>query len=373
MVLNNIEIFQFRNYDHLELKLKEGINIIYGNNAQGKTNLLESIYVLGLTKSHRSFIDNSLIKDGMKVAKIKGSLKINTLPIKLEIIINNKNKKLKIDENDIKKVSDYISNMNIIIFYPEDLELIKGSPSIRRRFLNLEISQLNSTYLNIYNEYSKIIKIRNEYLKKINKGINIDENYFNILNQYLIDKAIYIYRERNKLLKMLNKYSKEIFKNLSGIDNFNIKYKTSVELDNKNDLELKKIFEEKLQKLRPTEIKLGVTLLGPHRDDFEFYIGNNNLKNYGSQGQQRMAVLSIKLSEINIFKSTKNTNPILLLDDVFSELDDNKKNNLLSYISEDIQTIITTTDLKNIDKSILKNAKLIKIDNGQIMSIQEEE
>lgn len=373
MVLNSIEISQFRNYNHLDLKLKDGINIIYGDNAQGKTNLLESIYVLGLTKSHRSFIDNTLIKDGMKVAKLKGSLKVDILPTNLEIIINSTNKKLKIDQNEIKRVSDYISKMNIIIFYPEDLELIKGSPSIRRRFLNLELSQLNSNYLNIYNEYSKIVKIRNEYLKKINKGMNIDDNYFNILNQYLIDKGIYIYKERKKFIELLNNNGKTVFENLSGLDNFNIKYKTSINLDDFNEKEWKKLLEDKFEKLRLVEIKLGVTLIGPHRDDFEFYIDNSNLKNYGSQGQQRMAVLAIKLSEISIFKQLKNTNPILLLDDVFSELDDNKKNNLLYYIKEDIQTIITTTDLKNIDKSILNKAKLIEIDNGQIINIQEEE
>ena len=323
MVLEKINIFQFRNYNTLELTLSPGINIIYGKNAQGKTNLLESIYVLALTKSHRSFIDNNLIKVGEPGAKIKGT--------------NQKQKKLKIDQTEIKKISDYISKMNIIIFYPEDLDLIKGSPSIRRRFLNLEISQINSNYLNLYNEYTKILKMRNDYLKKVNKGISIDHSYFEILNKYFVEKAVLIYQYRNKFINQLNKIL------------------------------------EKMDRLQNAEMKLGSTLIGPHRDDIEFYIEDKNIKNYGSQGQQRMAVLALKLSEIELFKEKTGNIPILLLDDVFSELDENKKNNLLSYIKNEIQTIITTTDLNSIDKSILKKSKLIEIDDGKIIKMQEEE
>lgn len=372
MVLEKINIFQFRNYNTLELTLSPGINIIYGKNAQGKTNLLESIYVLALTKSHRSFIDNNLIKVGEPGAKIKGTLLENNIPIEMEIILNQKQKKLKIDQTEIKKISDYISKMNIIIFYPEDLDLIKGSPSIRRRFLNLEISQINSNYLNLYNEYTKILKMRNDYLKKVNKGISIDHSYFEILNKYFVEKAVLIYQYRNKFINQLNEKCSYVFKDLSGINGFHLLYKTSIEIsENSNDI-VNKILE-KMDRLQNAEMKLGSTLIGPHRDDIEFYIEDKNIKNYGSQGQQRMAVLALKLSEIELFKEKTGNIPILLLDDVFSELDENKKNNLLSYIKNEIQTIITTTDLNSIDKSILKKSKLIEIDDGKIIKMQEEE
>lgn len=373
MILEKIYINQFRNYDSLELQFHKGINIIYGENAQGKTNLLESIYVLALTKSHRSFIDNHLIQSGKKSSKIRGMVQTDQLPMQLEITIGNKKKKIKLDNQEIKRVSDYISKMNIIIFYPEDLDLIKGSPSLRRRYLNSEISQLSSNYLNIYSEYNKILKIRNDYLKKLNKGITIDDGYFDILTQYLVDKAVIIYQERKRFIDQINHYGKEVFFRLSSLGNFRLCYKTTIPFEYGNVISMKQLMIEKLEKIRDTEIKLGVTLVGPHRDDFEFYIGDQNLKLFGSQGQQRMAILALKLSEIDIFREIKNTTPILLLDDVFSELDDNKKNNLLFYMNQDIQTIITTTDLKNIDAEILKNAQLIHVCNGKIVNKQEEE
>lgn len=373
MVLDKIYINQFRNYDSLELHFHKGINIIYGENAQGKTNLLESIYVLALTKSHRSFIDNHLIQSGKKNSKIRGVLLKDQLPMQLEIAISNKNKKIKLDHQEIKRVSDYISKMNIIIFYPEDLDLIKGAPGLRRRYLNSEISQLSSNYLNTYSEYNKILKIRNDYLKKLNKGVIIDNSYFDILTQYLVDKAVLIYQERKRFIEQINHHGKEVFFRLSGRKGFQIKYKTSVAFVYDDNDCMKQALLEKLGKMRDTEIKLGMTLVGPHRDDFEFYVDEQNLKLFGSQGQQRMAILALKLSEIDIFKEFKNTTPILLLDDVFSELDDNKKNNLLFYMNQDIQTIITTTDLKNIDSEILKKSQLIHICDGKIVEIQEEE
>lgn len=372
MVLSEINVFQFRNYDTLKLTLDPGINIIFGKNAQGKTNLLESIYVLAMTKSHRSFIDNNLIQQGKTNAKIKGTLFENKIPTEMEIILGQKQKKIKIDQTEIKKVSDYISKMNIIIFYPEDLDLIKGSPSIRRRFLNLEISQLNSNYLNLYNEYNKILKMRNDYLKKINKGMDIDQSYFEILNKYFVEKATLIYQYRNQFITSLNEKSTSIFQNLSGLSDFHLQYKTSIDINGNTADIINKLFE-KMKKIRSTEMKLGSTLIGPHRDDIEFYIGDENIKGFGSQGQQRMAVLAVKLAEISIFKEKTENVPILLLDDVFSELDEFKKNNLLSYIKDDIQTIITTTDLNNINESILKKSKLIEIEKGKIKKIQEEE
>ncbi len=368
MYINDINIVNFRNYDKLSLKFNKGINIIYGNNGQGKTNLIESLYVLAFTKSHRSYIDNNLIKKNKNNLKVNGNIYINKIKSKLEIQIKDNNKILKMDNNEVKKINEYISKMNIIIFYPDDLELIKNSPNIRRKYLNLELSQLYSNYYVLINEYNKILKIRNDYLKKNSKN---DKTYFDIITNYLIDKAIQIYRIRNKFIIKLNNNVTKIYKNLTGLDNFNIIYKTSIAFDNYEKDYLKTILEKEFKNIYQKEIKYKMTLIGPHRDDLEFYIDNKNIKEYGSQGQQRMAVLALKLAEIDIFKQYKDSYPILLLDDVFSELDKRKKNNLLKYINNDIQVLITTTDLSNISKKLLDKAKLIQIEDGNIKKIKE--
>ena len=370
MYIKRLKLHNFRNYKSLSITLTKGINIIYGENAQGKTNLLESIYVLGLTKSHRSFIDNNLIKKDESYLTIEGVLNNNKLDNKLNIYIDSKNKVLKYNNNLIKKISDYISLMNIIIFYPDDLELIKGSPQLRRKYINLELSQLYSNYFILINEYNKILKLRNEYLKKINKKISIDKNYMEILTGYLIDKSIMIYKLRNKFINKVNEYCSDIYKNIMNLDGFNIKYIPSVEI-NLKDNNLKEILRVEYAKKLEYDIKLCSTSIGPHKDDIEFFLGDKNLKFYGSQGQQRVAVLALKLSEIEIFKKYKDSTPILLLDDIFSELDDNKKNNLLKYINRNIQTIITTTDLNNLDKTLIKKSKLFNINNGNIIKIKE--
>ena len=370
MYIKKIKLHDFRNYKSLTVALTKGINIIYGENAQGKTNLLESIYVLGLTKSHRSFIDNNLINNSSEYLTIEGIVNNNRIDNKLNIYIDSKNKVLKFNDNIIKKVSDYISILNIIIFYPDDLELIKGSPIIRRKYLNLELSQLYSNYFILINEYNRILKLRNEYLKKINKNRNMDRNYIEILTGYLIDKSITIYKMRDKYIKKINEYCSTIYKDIMSLEGFKIKYKPCIEIDLKNN-NLKEYLNNEYKKRIDYDIKLCSTTIGPRKDDIEFYLNDKNLKFYGSQGQQRVAILALKLSEIEIFKKYKESTPILLLDDIFSELDDNKKNNLLKYISKDIQTIITTTDLNNLDYKLIKKSKLFNINNGEIKKIKE--
>lgn len=373
MFLKEIKLTNFRNYENLSLVFHPGINIIYGQNAQGKTNLLESIYVLGLTKSHRSFIDHNLIKENKDFARIEGKLTIDHFDTKMELLLETKKKKLKIDSDVVGKVSDYVSKMNIIIFYPEDLDLLKGAPGIRRRYLNMELCQLYSNYLNLLNDYNKLLKIRNELLKKRMKEEVVDSNYFHIVTTYFIDKGVSIYRMRKKFIDRLNAISPEIYETITGMKGFHLEYRPCFEITSFEKEFLKQQFIEKLQNMEKVELKLGTTMVGPHRDDFEFYLADRNLKVYGSQGQQRVAILALKLAEIDIFTDCRGTTPILLLDDVFSELDDKKKNNLLKYIDQNIQTIITTTDLDSIDESLKKQSKLIEIDHAEIMQIEEVE
>ena len=369
MYIKSIKLHNFRNYKKLSVSFSKKINIIYGRNAQGKTNLLESIYVLGFTKSHRSFIDNSLITDNEDYLTIEGVVN-DKVDSKYNVYIDSKQKKLKCNNDFIKKISDYIALVNVIIFTPDDLEIVKGSPQIRRKYLNLELSQLYSNYYVILNEYNKILKMRNDYLKKLNKGISKDLNYLDIITGYLIDKLINICKIRKKYIDKINEYCTKIYKDISDLDNFKVIYKPNIDLDY-NDFNIKEVLKEEYYKKQNLDIKLCMTNFGPHKDDYEFYLENKNLKLYGSQGQQRLAVLAFKLSEIEIIRKYRESTPILLLDDIFSELDGVKKNNLLKYISKDIQTIITTTDLNNLDKKLTSKSKLFRIKDGNIKKIKE--
>lgn len=371
MYLSNIKLHNFRNYGKLILDFTPGINIIYGNNAQGKTNLLESIYYLSVTKSHHSFLDNNLIKNGEDSLFVEGIIRDNNLTNKYSIELVNHKKILKINDDKINKISDYISNINTIFFYPDDLNLIKGNPEVRRRYLNIQLSQLSSIYFKNISDYNKLLKIRNNYLKKYVDRIDFDENYFDIITDHLIDKSIYIYKMRKKYISKINQYSKLISKKIYNSDNYEIIYKTNFDHLDFNDEDIKSKIKEEYRKNLYRDKKYKITLLGPQKDDFEFVYESKNLKLYGSQGQQRLGVLVFKLSEINIFNDFKQTKPILLLDDVFSELDNNKKNSLLNYINNEIQTIITTTDLSNLDKNLINTSNLIKINGGKIEEVEE--
>lgn len=366
MVIKNIEITNFRNYDHLKINFGKNINIVYGDNGSGKTNLLESVYVLGFTKSHKYFVDNNLIKDSKEYAVVKGTI-LSSVPYELEVLLNKTKKQVKIDNNVIKKISDYIDKTNIVVFYTEDLDLIKSIPSVRRKYLDLSLSQISVNYYNAINDFNKLLKTRNEYLKKIGDGQTIDLNYFDVLTDYFINKSVFIYQMRKKLFERLNSICPDIFEKLTGQKGFKIEYKPVININSYSKEELYISLKNSLKENFEKEVKFKSTLYGPHRDDFEFCLNNQNLKNFGSQGQQRLAVIALKLSEIKILKDYKKENPIVLLDDVFSELDNTKKERLLSYISDDIQVIITTTDLNSIDKSLLKCANLIHINKGNIL------
>ena len=367
MYLSKLELKNYRNIKKEKVKLCDKVNIFIGDNAQGKTNLLESIYILALTKSHRVGYENNIIQNGYEACKISGLLNDNDFYKDLELLINNDKKKVSINKKEIKKIADYISNMNVIMFCPNDLDVVKGSPQIRRNLLNIEISQLYPLYVNYLNEYNKILKNRNEYLKQMSINGMTDGRYLDILDEKLVDRGALIINYRNNYLEYINSKITDIYKNIMNISNLKVKYESSIEVDDYDIDKIKDKFMKKLKSNLKREIQQGMTLYGPHRDDFSFYIKDDDLKYYGSQGQQRLAIISFKLAEVELFKKEKNTSPILLLDDIFSELDIDKRNKLIKYIPIDIQTIITTTDLKNIEKKILKYAKVFIVKDGKIM------
>ena len=366
MILSRINLYNFRNYHKISLQFGQKMNILIGRNAQGKTNILEAISILALTKSHRSGIDANLIKLGEEKAILKARVKNGKILNDLEVQLMNGNKKIKVNDDKVDRLADYISYLNIIIFTPDDLELIKGSPSIRRNFFNIELSQLSKTYLNTYNEYNKILKTRNEYLKLLFTSHIADKNYLDILTDKLIEKAIIIYQERKKFVDAINQNLESIFFDIVGDKGLKMVYEPNIRLNSFDCDFIKSVMLEVYRKNYLKELNYKMTLYGPHRDDFSLYFQDIDLRNFGSQGQQRLAVLSTKLAEIPIFEDVCGTKPILLLDDIFSELDLGKRKKLLQYINSDLQSIITTTDLKNIQKKFLNDANIYVVENGNI-------
>jgi len=361
MFLSEINLQNFRNYSKLKLKFKKNINIFIGNNAQGKTNILESIYFLSITRSHRTTKENYLIKNNEIMTKVIGKIKNNSIFKKYEVLINEKGKKVSINDNPIKKISDYLSNINVVMFCPDDLEVIKGTPHERRYFLNIEIGQLYNDYLkHIYN-YNKILKSRNDYLKNHN---TFDRVYFDVLTESLIKENLIIIKYRYEYIELINKYIKDIYKDLTKKDNIYLKYETFIDIDEEEIMY--QLLKDKYKKSFDNELYQKVTLYGTHKDDFSVYIDDIKINNYGSQGQHRIAILAIKLAEVEIFKNIKEVKPILLLDDIFSELDKNKKSNIIKYINNDLQVFITSTDLKNISRRLLKDADIFKVDSGKV-------
>ncbi len=366
MIISQLNLTNFRNYHHVDITFSPHMNIIIGNNAVGKTNILEAISVLALTKSYRNGNEMDMIRFGKMKASIKGKIQDLHSIKRLGIEITTDKKTVKVNNTVISKISEYISNLNVVIFTPDDLEIIKGSPTIRRNLLNMELSQLSEKYLVTYNEYNKILKTRNEYLKILYTNQIADQKYLDILTQKLVEKAVFIYQLRSMYIDKINQHIDHIFQRISGDSSLMILYTPNIMI---HSYETELLTEEMLQiysKNRKRELAAGMTLYGPHRDDFSFFLKNNDMKIYASQGQQKSAVLAYKLATIPIFKEYKGTNPVLLLDDIFSELDINKKNKLLRFISKDIQSIITTTDLKNISRKSLVDATVFQVNNGVI-------
>ena len=367
MKITKLKLVNFRNYSKLDISFDNNMNIFIGDNAQGKTNVLEAIVILALTKSHRDGVNQNIIMFNKNKCKISGTIRNEDIINKLNISISPEEKQLNINNTIIKKVADYISYLNIIVFTPDDIEIIKGSPGVRRNLLNIQLSQLSREYLKIYNEYNKLLKTRNEYLKILFNNNIADNNYLDIITDKLIEKAIYIYLKRNEYINLVNLNINRLYNEMGENSTLSVEYTTNVVFDNFDIENIRKKLKYTYKKNYMKELNNGMTIYGPHRDDFYFKYNDKDLKYFGSQGQQKLAVLSLKLSEISIFKDISGTSPILLFDDVFSELDIKKRNKLLKIINEnETQSIITTTDLKNINKKYIDKSAVFIVKNGVV-------
>lgn len=359
MQIQELKLLNFRNYEKLQIQFNSQLNVIYGKNGSGKTNLVEAIYVLALTRSFKQINDKTLIRNDTNLSKIEGIIK-DTYQNTYKVLLSNEGKKVKIDNNKITKISDYISKINVVLFHPNDLKMIKDTPSIRRKYLNIAISQLNVNYLKKLNDYNKLIKTRNVYLKKMYLNGNSLETYLDVITEKLIDVGLEIYTIRKNYLAFINNFLTSIYKQITEKGILKVNYKSDYEKKTKE--ELLKIYKKNLSK----DITFGKTNIGVHHDDLEFTLDNLLLKDYGSEGQQKNAVISWKLSEIAIIEKEKKVTPILILDDLLSELDETKIQNIFKLINKEIQTFITTTEIEKLNSLLKeKNYKKIHVTNGK--------
>ena len=366
MRIEHLKLTNFRNYSNLEIDFSNNVNIFIGENGKGKTNILESIYVLSLTKTNRYGVEENLIKFNEEIAKIEGLVRNDDLLKRHEIRITKNKKQIFINNKEMRRIKDYISNFCVISFTPTDLEIVKGSPNIRRNMINIDISQLHNNYISFLNEYNQIIKIRNEYLKKMNLDGNRDIRYLDVINMKMVDIGCKIYHYRYDFFKKINSILPDIFKKLTNLDGIIINYLSSIELDDFDLEKVKKNYESKIKRQFKVELMQGSTLIGPHRDDFSFDLNGIDMKNFASQGQQRIAVIALKIAEIYLFKEEMGEMPVLLLDDIFSEIDTRKRNKIIKFLLKDIQSIITTTDINDIDEKLVKDAKVFKVNNDKV-------
>ena len=367
MIIRKLKLINFRNHKKSIINFNKKINIFIGDNAQGKTNILESIYFLALTKSYRTD-DYNLINKDYDQMKVNAEIKDNAIYKNMSVELSSSNgKTVKINNNEIRKISDYITNLNVILISPEDINILQGTPAERRNFLNIELSQLSKNYIKKYNEFNRILKIRNNYLKMLYKSSNTDMRYLQSVTENLIEREIDIYIERKKFIDSINSRVSNIYEDITGVKNFKIIYDTNVELGDFSKETIKNSLEKKYNQSLTKEIENGMTLYGPHRDDIHFIIDEDDIKVYGSQGQQKVAIIALKLSEIEIFKEVTETYPIILLDDIFSELDTKTRNKLINYIDGEMQVIITSNDTRGINKKFLEFAKIFKVIKGNII------
>ena len=377
MKIKSLKLLYFRNYLSTNIEVHPSLNVLVGNNANGKTNIIESIFCLALGKSYRTKSDSECIMFGETATAMSCIVNKNDKDLDIMLGINNKGKSAKIAGIKKTKLTDFVGELNIVLFSPEDLQIVKGSPALRREFMNREFYQFSRIYHKYYLMYQHLLKQRNSYLKDMRKNPKDEMSlaYLETLTSQLAKVALYITKERVSFVQDISKLTYKNMLNISnGQETLKIKYKSSV-LDALNIAEIndESFTEENLTKVMMKksfdDIMRGSTKIGPQHDDLEFYINDLDAKMYASQGQQRSIVLSLKLAEINYLKEKTGTYPVLLLDDVLSELDKNRQLKLLDAINENVQTFITTPSISDIKEDLLKKAKVFKIEDGNISEI----
>lgn len=357
MIIRSIELKNFRNYEELQLQLNHGTNILFGDNAQGKTNILESAYVSGTTKSHKGSRDKEMIRFGESESHIRTIVEKNGMEYQIDMHLKkNRSKGIAINRIPIKKASELFGILNIVFFSPEDLNIIKNGPSERRRFLDSEICQLDKIYLSDLTKYNKILNQRNKLLKDIAFHPDLEAT-LPVWDMQLVSYGRRIIKRRKQFVEELNEIIFDIHKKISGDrEEILLRYEPCID---------EAFFEDELDRAKDKDRRYCQTSVGPHRDDISFFIGDIDIRKFGSQGQQRTCALSLKLAEIELVKRSIHDTPVLLLDDVLSELDSNRQNYLLNSI-HNIQTVITCTGLDEFVKNRFQIDRVFQVVNGKV-------
>ncbi|ADB94937.1 DNA replication/repair protein RecF [Candidatus Atelocyanobacterium thalassae] len=377
MYLKNIHLYTFRNYYKQSVNLQSQKTILLGNNAQGKSNLLEAIELLATLKSHRTRRDQDLILEGEKSSQITANVERIYGQSELSITLRSSGKRsLMLNHEKLHRHLEFLGHINAVEFSCLDLDLVRGSPEIRRIWLDTLLIQLEPIYAHIINQYHKILRQRNSLLKIIRKQFNDSkksDNFMTTISQLklwdeqLAEAGTRVTRRRNRVIQRLVPLAQKWHKSISGkAELLDINYLSNITIENENHQTIQQRFLEKIEQRSIIERNLATTVVGPHRDDVEFNINKNQAKFYGSQGQQRTLVLAIKLAELQLIEDVIGEPPLLLLDDVLAELDHNRQKQLLEAIQGKFQTLITTTHLPTFDTEWLKSSQIIKVERGKI-------
>jgi DNA replication and repair protein RecF len=354
MKINQLSLYNYRGYNKQDIAFSKGVNLFIGDNGSGKTNLLEAIYFLSLAKSYKTD-DANLIKFNEDFSRILTTVDQSKHTLKIKIILSKNKKKIILDGREIQKLSDYIGQVNVVSFLPEDMNLIKGPPKDRRYFINSIIGQMDRNYLIELSNYKMCLKQRNDLIKKLSEEKKPDMTLLDIYTEQLAQAGEKIIAYRQKFITNMNLELKTIYPYLANNRySFEFKYKPSI------DGLLESVLKENYRK----DLFIRTTSSGPHRDDYGFYMNDIDAKDMASQGEQRIMILSSLLAVTEIIYEYKHQRPILLLDDVFSELDTTRQNKLIHFLNQsDLQTIITTTSTTNINQEVLDDAKIFNVKN----------
>ncbi len=362
MIVEKLSLSNFRNYEAQQIEFDKNINIIYGNNAQGKTNILEAIYLFSLGKSNRAQKDREMVRFGCEKSEISIDFVSKERQKEGKIIIEkDRRKKIFLNDIPVRKNSELVGNLNVVFFGPEYLVLIKEGPKRRRKNLDVLICQLKPSYLSAISEYKKIIEQKGSLLK----NENLDMMLLSVLDEKILELSVYISKVRYEYIKKIERIARDVQKEISdGKEEFAMKYISSgITLNDENIKNLSEMFGEKMLELSKRELKYRECIFGTHRDDIEFFINGKELKNFGSQGQQKTAILVQKIAEIELFFEETGEYPILLLDDIMSELDEKRQEFIINKIKKG-QIFITSTDIEKFKN--LESGKLLKIEKGRL-------
>ena len=369
MILTELHLHHFRNYEEQTVHFAPGVNVLIGHNAQGKTNMLEAIYALSLTRSHRTNNDRELINWQQQSATISGVVQKATGKVPLELQFTKEGKRAKVNHLEQARLSSYVGQLNAILFAPEDLSLVKGAPAVRRRFMDMEFSQMSSKYLYDASQYRSLLQQRNKYLKQLKYGQQHDQVLLDVLSDQLAAYGAEIVVARYRFLQQLEKLAADLHYQISlNAEKLRLVYATQLHVTAETTVDgayqqLLTIYQENKRR----EIDQGSTMFGPQRDDLRFMVNGKNVHSFGSQGQQRTTALAVKLAEIDLMKEQTGEYPLLLLDDVLSELDTIRQTHLLTAIQNKVQTFLTTTSLSDVARQLINEPTIFNIKNGTLI------